>query len=716
MSTESQFVPPERLESWTRVRKIRDGSMASVWLYSKRTLGMGMESAVKIMKIDHPETRKALENEARKLLDISGSDEHIVTLYEVQEFGEGGNIALFTEYVPGENTLKNVMGNHPGPLPEGAAGEILWGVLKGMAHAHRHGIMHHDLWPSNVMIRPPKGSDALDFGRLEHGDVRIIDFGIARSLEDESTFTAKDRLHLYVAPELFMSGARGLFNDVYCIGLILYEMLNGRGSKEERDRYRRERDDPSTTERFFRGIYERSLLYCNGGAAPKAFREVLLRSLAYSVKDRYKDASEMLAAFERATRPEAVAADDRAHEAASPAAGPGGVWDNQAPPSETECDVYAGGSIVSGVGIATVWKNGQPRWRRWRLTQGDRDADVRDIVLSGGEVYAGGCDGRAAVVWKNGLVHSRLTDGKLKARVNALCVLWNGDVYAGGYEMRVGSKKLYPLVWINGRPALRWSWNLISDYSGGEVLSLYASGQDVYAGGYSGKAAVVWKNGKVFFCLTDGERNARVQSLFISYGNLYAGGWENDRTGKCLATVWKNGRLLHRLTKGDREALVTSIFVYDGDVYAGGREDSAQGRMVATVWKNGGVLYRLSDGGTDARVFTLFVFGGDVYAGGAEYDARGCSRGVVWKNGRAVWRTSGGSNAVVNAIFVRHPDPPEVPGTFGGGGTVAQSGGTEAQGAMGPDIKTITAQTPETVSEATKPRVSWLRRLWSRWF
>jgi hypothetical protein len=336
------------------------------------------------------------------------------------------------------------------------------------------------------------------------------------------------------------------------------------------------------------------------------------------------------------------------------------------------------------------------------------------------DVYAAGRDGRAAMVWKNGKAHFRLSDGRLEARVNALCVSCYGEMCAGGYERSAGSKKLLPRVWTNGQSA--WRWRLISDYSG-QVLSLFAPDQDLYAGGYNGKAAVVWKNGKVFR-LTDGERNARVQSLFISDGSLYAGGWENDRTGKGVATVWKNDRLLHRLTDGGREALVTSIFVHGGDVYAGGREDSAEGRMMATVWKNGRVLHRLSDEQLNGRVFSIFVLDGDVYAGGAEYDSRGCSRGVVWKNGRAVWRTSAGSNAVVNAVFARHPDPPEASSTFRTGGTVAQSGGAEAKGAMEPDAKTVQAQTPETVtveaiaktaSGEAEPRASWLRRLWSRW-
>ena len=688
MPVEPRFVPPETLGSWSRVRWIRDGSMASLWLYSKSVAGRGLESAVKVIAIDHPDTKRALENEAQKLLDISSSDEHIVTLYDVQELDGNGRIALFTEYVPGETTLRDIIRNYSvSQLPVGAVTEVLRGILKGMAHAHGYGIMHHDLWPSNVMVRQPNGGDGLDYGALRHGDVRIIDFGIARSLEDESTFTARDVRHLYVAPELFMAGERGTYNDVYCIGLILYEMLAG----EKPNPDMKARNTPSTSEGFFRAIHRRALDFCESGGAPASFRLILPRSLEFDPKDRYRDASEMLEAFEGGA------------ETWKPRALPQGV----ASPA-IKCDVFAGGFAGKA---AMVWKNGAVHWC---LTNGEEEARVQVLFVSGGDVYAGGCDGKVATVWKNGRVHFRLTKGKAEARVHGIFVAGD-DVYAVGYEKNQRGKAV-AMTWKNGRV----QWRLTDGGCIAEALCLFVSGDDVFTGGYVGKVAVVWKNGAIHWRLTKGGSNARVQALFVYGGDVYAGGWENGPSGNGIATVWRNGGLHHRLTNGDCEAKATSIFVAGDDVFAGGREDNAQGEMVATVWKNGRVLHRLASGGSDTRVFALSVFGDDVYAGGVEYNPHGKTAAIVWKNGCAHWRmTGGGNSASANSLFVVCPDAPKKQSGFGDVGHQTQDG-AEGENAAGHEDKTASAHSPETVAEATMPRALGLFGLiWAKikyWF
>jgi len=668
--------------------------MASLWLYSKSVAGRELESAVKVIAIDHPETKRALENEAHKLLDISSSDEHIVTLYDVQELDSDGRIALFTEYVPGETTLRDIIRKHPvSPLSEGAVTEVLRGILKGMAHAHRHGIMHHDLWPSNVMVRPSKGSEGLDYAALRHGDIRIIDFGIARSHEDESTFTARDVRHLYVAPELFIAGERGSYNDVYCIGLILYEMLTG----EKPNSDMKGRNAPSTSEGFFRAIYRRALDYCESGAALAAFSLVLPRSLEFDPKDRYKDASEMLEAFEGGV----AKAETKTIAVLTPEKVAGGL--PQGVPPVVRRDVYAGGCADKA---AVVWKNGIVHWR---LSNGERNARVQALFVSGGDVYAGGCDGRVATVWKNGRVHLRLTSGKYESRVHSLFVAGD-DVYAVGYEKNQRGKAV-AMAWKNGRV----HWHLSDGGRIAEALSLFVSGGDVFAGGYEGKVAVVWKNGIVHWRLTDGNSNARIQALFLSGDDVYAGGWENGLAGNGIATIWRNGALYQRLSNGDYEAKATSIFVSGNDVYAGGREDNAQGEMVATVWKNGHVFQRLAGAGSDSRVFALFVFGNDVYAGGIECNPQGRTVATVWENACAHRRMmGGGNNTAVNALFVLRPSVPKKSSGFKNGGIWTQDG-VEGKSAIEHEDEAVSAHVPETVVKTAMPGAFGLCRLvWAK--
>ncbi|MDR0498738.1 MAG: hypothetical protein LBH03_03250 [Holophagales bacterium] len=189
-----------------------------------------------------------------------------------------------------------------------------------------------------------------------------------------------------------------------------------------------------------------------------------------------------------------------------------------------------------------------------------------------------------------------------------------------------------------------------------EVNSLCVSGGDIYAGGYESNpkdkwVAIVWKNDKVHWRLTNGSYNASVHSLCVSDGDIYAGGGENNQESTNMATVWKNGKLHQRLTNGGYNANVFSLCVSGGDVYAGGVEDSPDGNMVATMWKNGKLYQRLTNDRYNANVESLCVSGGDVYAGGYEDDSDGNQRLTVWKNGNLLYRLC--NDGHVALVFVK---------------------------------------------------------------
>jgi hypothetical protein len=71
--------------------------------------------------------------------------------------------------------------------------------------------------------------------------------------------------------------------------------------------------------------------------------------------------------------------------------------------------------------------------------------------------------------------------------------------------------------------------------------------------------ATVWKNGKPYQRLSDGHHNSNVESLHVSSGDLYAGGYSANSDGFELPTVWKNGELLYTLGKIDGH--VSLVFV-----------------------------------------------------------------------------------------------------------------------------------------------------------
>ncbi len=128
---------------------------------------------------------------------------------------EGDKYYITMEYVSGED-LKSTL-RRIGPLSAGKATSIANQICQGLAEAHRLGIIHRDLKPQNIMID-------------RNGNVRIMDFGIARSEKAEGL--TEDGVVIgtpeYMSPEQVEGNPVDERSDVYSLGIILYEMMTGR--------------------------------------------------------------------------------------------------------------------------------------------------------------------------------------------------------------------------------------------------------------------------------------------------------------------------------------------------------------------------------------------------------------------------------------------------------------------------------------------------------
>jgi eukaryotic-like serine/threonine-protein kinase len=121
------------------------------------------------------------------------------------------------EFVPGR-TLRDVLREGRMMLPERAL-EITSDVLGALGYSHRAGIIHRDIKPGNVMITPT-------------GDVKVMDFGIARAISDSSSTMTQTAAVMGTAQYLSPEQARGekvdARSDLYSTGCMLYELLTGR--------------------------------------------------------------------------------------------------------------------------------------------------------------------------------------------------------------------------------------------------------------------------------------------------------------------------------------------------------------------------------------------------------------------------------------------------------------------------------------------------------
>jgi eukaryotic-like serine/threonine-protein kinase len=188
------------------------GGMSSVYRAHDRLLERDV--AIKILHSSYLEDGDAVERfrrEARSVAQLSHPN--VVTVIDRGE--EDRHQFIVFEYVPG-NTLKDYVARR-GPLPPGEALSIAIEVGKGLAYAHRQGIVHRDVKPQNVILN----GDGLP---------KVTDFGIARSVDVEKGVTQTGTVlgtSDYIAPEQASGGPAVPESDVYGLGCVLFELLTG---------------------------------------------------------------------------------------------------------------------------------------------------------------------------------------------------------------------------------------------------------------------------------------------------------------------------------------------------------------------------------------------------------------------------------------------------------------------------------------------------------
>ncbi len=134
---------------------------------------------------------------------------HIVTTYD---FGEEGDLAyLAMELLEGTDLRERLL---KAPLPTADAVDIAYQVADGLAFAHERGVVHRDVKPGNIML-------------LARGQVKIMDFGIARMRSDD--FKTSTGIVLgtprFMSPEQVAGSPVDQRSDLFSLGAVLYEML-----------------------------------------------------------------------------------------------------------------------------------------------------------------------------------------------------------------------------------------------------------------------------------------------------------------------------------------------------------------------------------------------------------------------------------------------------------------------------------------------------------
>jgi serine/threonine protein kinase len=186
------------------------GSMGHV--YKARDRETGETVALKLLKPEIASDQAMMERFKNELLFARKITHKNVC--RMHEFNRVGGVAYTSmEFVEGES-LRSVL-NRFGGLPQRKAVNLALQICSGLKEAHAQGIVHRDLKPENIMV------DA-------NGNVKIMDFGIARSMEAVTRMTGSMvGTPQYMAPEQVGGKAVDYRTDIYSLGLILYEMFTG---------------------------------------------------------------------------------------------------------------------------------------------------------------------------------------------------------------------------------------------------------------------------------------------------------------------------------------------------------------------------------------------------------------------------------------------------------------------------------------------------------
>ncbi|WP_277680697.1 Stk1 family PASTA domain-containing Ser/Thr kinase [Saccharomonospora azurea] len=237
---------------------------------------LGREVAVKILRADlarDPMFQERFRREAQNAAALNHPA--IVAVYDTGEADtEYGPLPyIVMEYVEGR-TLRDIVKTE-GPMPQKRAMEVMADVCAALDFSHRHGIIHRDVKPANVMI-------------TRNGAVKVMDFGIARAVHDGQAAMTQTAAVIGTAQYLSPEQARGetvdARSDVYSAGCVLYELVTGEppftGDSPVAVAYQHVREAPNAPSES------------NPAVSPE-LDAVVLMALAKSTTERYQSAAEM---------------------------------------------------------------------------------------------------------------------------------------------------------------------------------------------------------------------------------------------------------------------------------------------------------------------------------------------------------------------------------------------------------------------------------------
>jgi serine/threonine-protein kinase len=219
------------------------------------------------LKVPHKQNLDFGELLREPRLLASLSHPNIVTILTAEK--QENVFFIVMEYVPGE-TLETII-MRDGALDMARALDYTCQICNAVDHAHKAGVLHRDLRPSNVLVG-------------DNGLLKVADFGTSRFLEIAAHGTTVIGSPPYMAPEQF-HGKAVFASDVYSLGVTMYQMLTGMLPYDT--------PSPQDLEKLMKGDFV-SPPRTKNPKIPKALNDIIMKAMSPDIHSRYQRASELL--------------------------------------------------------------------------------------------------------------------------------------------------------------------------------------------------------------------------------------------------------------------------------------------------------------------------------------------------------------------------------------------------------------------------------------
>ncbi len=357
----------KELAGYRLVRRLGSGGMATVY-YAENLL---QPTIVRALKVVHPtlavqdDFLKRFAEEARNLERLAHPN--VVRFYGLRQ--DGPHQVMELELLQGRTLAEVLEESRRRGVPAEQAIQWMHQAASGVAAAHALGVVHRDLKPENLYL-------------TEDGDVKVLDFGIARARDESERATRLTAVGTvtgtagYLAPEAWEAGDAGPPSDVYALGLTLAEMLLGHHPFMPPDAPR-----PSRVQlmhaHITRGLPD--LREFRDDLKP-GLLEVIATATAQDPSNRYPSASEFAVALETVGAP--AGTDGPAASPAAPAPPAGGSYTELALPTRARAEAVEAAATAAAPAEAAAAAGPKRSWKAWVGAAGAL------VLLGGGALWA----------------------------------------------------------------------------------------------------------------------------------------------------------------------------------------------------------------------------------------------------------------------------------------------------------------------------------------